>query len=57
MQISTAVTQIDSLSQTNASISESLVKSTNEMAGQGKDLQVLVTELLNVVKGGRSLNT
>jgi len=54
MQISTAVTQIDGLSQTNASISESLVGSTNEMAGQGKDLQVLVADLLKVVKGGRS---
>jgi methyl-accepting chemotaxis protein len=54
MQISTAVNQIDSLSQANASISESLVGSTNEMADQGKSLQVLVADLLSVVKGGRS---
>ncbi|MNY31343.1 Methyl-accepting chemotaxis protein IV [compost metagenome] len=54
MQISTAVNQIDGLSQTNASISEGLVGNTNQMADQGKDLQVLVTDLLQVVKGGKN---
>jgi methyl-accepting chemotaxis protein len=53
LQISTAVNQIDRLSQANAAISESLVESTDEMADQGKDLQTFVTDLLGVVKGGR----
>ncbi|WP_413288199.1 methyl-accepting chemotaxis protein [Bdellovibrio sp. HCB337] len=52
VQISTAVQQIDALSQNNASISESLVTSTNQMADQGKNLQELVADLLVVVKGG-----
>lgn len=51
MQISTAVNQIDGVSQTNASISEELVRASETMALEGRDLQMLVAELLSVIEG------